>query len=163
MCEKEPIPRHGNPMLAREVSEIIQRLPKYAKLSWLLIRDTSLSARQRAALMGALGYSVSPVDAIPGIIPVIGQMDDLAVVLLALRYILRSLPPDRSSELLEQCDLGPDTVDRDLETIKRHGLRILKRIRLNLSLGAAFALGVGRYAGREIRDSLKAGRGAGES
>ena len=158
MHDKDPTSRRSNPLLARDVSEIVQRLPKYAKLSWLLIRDSSLSTRQRAALMGALGYSVSPIDAIPGIIPVIGQMDDLAVVLLALRYILRSLPPGRSSALLEQCGLGPDTLDADLETVKLHGLRILKRIRLNLSLGAAFTLGVGRYAGREIRDSLKAGR-----
>ncbi len=141
--------------LAADISAIIQRLPKYAKLSWLIMRDPNLSARHRAALTAALGYSISPIDLVPGIIPVIGQMDDLAVVLLAVRWILRSLPTDSAESYLSQSGLDMETLDADLDLIKRNGLKLLKRIRLELSVGAAFALGVGRYAGKEILRGIR--------
>lgn len=152
--ESAPI-RNESPTLAGDISAIVQRLPKYAKLSWLLIRDPHLSAKHRAALMGALGYSISPVDLVPGIIPVIGQMDDLAVVLLAIRWILRSLPQDTAASHLDQSGLDMETVEGDLDMVKRNGIKILKRIRLEMAVGAAFLLGAGKYAGREILRGLK--------
>ncbi len=149
--------------LVGDMSAIIQRLPKYAKLSWLIIRDPQLSTKHRAALTAALGYSISPIDAVPGIIPVIGQMDDLAVVLIALRWILRSLPEERAGAYLSQSGLDMQTVEADLEMVKRNGIKILKRAKLELSVGAAFVLGVGKYAGGEIRRSLRKRRQSEES
>ncbi len=153
--EKLTPPDDGSSTLAGDVSAIVQRLPRYAKLSWLLLRDQRLSAKQRAVLTAALGYSISPIDLVPGIIPVIGQMDDLAVVLLALRWILRSLPRDAAGSHLEQSGIELATIDADLDILKRNGVKILKRARIEAALGAAFVLGVGRYAGREILRSIK--------
>ncbi len=145
----------GDSTLVGDVSAVIHRLPAYAKLSWLLLRDPHLSMRHRAALTAAAGYLISPIDAVPGFIPVIGQMDDLAVMLLALRWILRSMPADRAETYLKQSGIDMETLNGDLDLIKRNGLKILKRVRLELAVGAAFVLGVGRYAGREIRRGLK--------
>lgn len=39
-------------------------------------------------------YLVSPLDLIPDWIPVIGVVDDLVLVPLAIRWLLRRLPPD---------------------------------------------------------------------
>jgi len=146
---------NGDSTLVGDVSAVIQRLPRYAKLAWLLLRDPHLSIRHRAVLTAAVGYSISPIDAVPGIIPVIGQMDDLAVMLLAFRWILRSLPKERAQAYLSQSGLDMNTLDADLDLIKRNGLKILKRVRLELAVGMAFVLGVGKYAGREILRSLK--------
>jgi uncharacterized membrane protein YkvA (DUF1232 family) len=42
----------------------------------------------------AIGYLVSPIQLIPNFIPVIGQLDDLAVLTVAVRYACRCLPPE---------------------------------------------------------------------
>lgn len=48
----------------------------------------------------AILYVVSPIQLIPNFIPVIGQMDDVVVVILALRYCRRCVPPS----VLEECE-----------------------------------------------------------
>jgi uncharacterized membrane protein YkvA (DUF1232 family) len=39
-------------------------------------------------------YVLSPIDIIPDFIPVIGFMDDLVLVPLAIRFLLNRLPPE---------------------------------------------------------------------
>jgi uncharacterized membrane protein YkvA (DUF1232 family) len=41
-----------------------------------------------------VGYLVSPIQLIPNFIPVIGQVDDVAVSTLAVRYACRCIPPE---------------------------------------------------------------------
>lgn len=50
----------------------------------------------------ALLYVVSPIQVIPNFIPVIGQMDDVAVVILALKYLRRFVP----QSVLDECERG---------------------------------------------------------
>jgi uncharacterized membrane protein YkvA (DUF1232 family) len=39
-------------------------------------------------------YVLSPIDLIPDVIPVIGVVDDLVLVPLAIRFLLKRLPPE---------------------------------------------------------------------
>ena len=39
-------------------------------------------------------YVVSPIDLIPDVLPVIGFVDDLIIVPLAIRWLLNRLPPE---------------------------------------------------------------------
>ncbi|WP_041675374.1 YkvA family protein [Ramlibacter tataouinensis] len=39
-------------------------------------------------------YLLSPVDLVPDVLPFIGVVDDLVLVPLAIRWLLRRLPPD---------------------------------------------------------------------
>jgi uncharacterized membrane protein YkvA (DUF1232 family) len=39
-------------------------------------------------------YVLSPIDLIPDVIPVFGVMDDLVLVPLAIRFLLKRLPPE---------------------------------------------------------------------
>jgi uncharacterized membrane protein YkvA (DUF1232 family) len=39
-------------------------------------------------------YVLSPIDLIPDFIPVIGFLDDLVLVPLAIRFLLKRLPPE---------------------------------------------------------------------
>jgi len=39
-------------------------------------------------------YVLSPIDIVPDFIPVIGFMDDLVLVPLAIRFLLKRLPPE---------------------------------------------------------------------
>ncbi len=48
----------------------------------------------KALLVLALVYVVSPLDVIPDFIPVIGEMDDIVVVLSGLWLFIRLCPPE---------------------------------------------------------------------
>ena len=61
---------------------------------------TPWTARLVAAL--ATGYVISPVQLIPSFIPVIGQLDDAAVLWAGTKLIRRLTPP----ALLEECQRG---------------------------------------------------------
>ena len=39
-------------------------------------------------------YALSPIDLIPDVLPVIGMVDDLVLVPLAIRWLLKRLPPE---------------------------------------------------------------------
>lgn len=39
-------------------------------------------------------YVLSPIDLLPDVIPVLGVVDDLVLVPLAIRWLLKRLPPD---------------------------------------------------------------------
>ena len=138
-----------------EVARVVPRLPKYAKLIWLLLKDPCLPAKQRTALIAAVGYSVSPIDAIPGIIPVIGQLDDLAVVLFTVRWILGSMPTDRAGESLSKSGLSAEILEEDLRLVKRSSIRILKRMIALMGVTALWVWGAGKFAARGILRKLR--------
>ena len=48
----------------------------------------------RAVIIGALIYFVSPVDAIPDVIPVVGFSDDLAVMVAAVATVAAHIKPE---------------------------------------------------------------------
>lgn len=106
------------------LSPVARRLPAYTRLIWRLVRDRRLSRTQRALVLGGVAYLMSPVDLIPGFIPLVGQMDDLAVALWAMRSALRRLPPEIAAEHLDATGLTLAQLDDDLGRLGRSG-RIL--------------------------------------
>ncbi len=108
--------------------------PKYALLAANLAADGRLSSRQRAGAAAAFGYAVLPFDLLPGVIPIVGQLDDLAVMVGGLRAVLRSCPPEVRAEHLGRAGLTLDTLDADLGAVRdtawwlaRRGARLLGR------------------------------------
>lgn len=130
----------------REIlTSIAKRLPRYGKLATRLITDGRISARQKAPLIGSIGYSLSPIDLIPGIIPVIGQLDDLLVVLGTLRYILKQLDPEAADEHLAAAGLTRAQLDADF----RDSALVTGRLAAAGARGAGtLAIGGARLAGR---------------
>ena len=72
--------------------EKIQRIAKRAgaKLIYIalilyyLMQSDKVSLKDKAIIIGALGYLISPIDVVPDAIPIAGLADDLAVLLYAL-------------------------------------------------------------------------------
>ena len=72
--------------------EKIQRIAKRAgaKLVYIalilyyLMQSDKVSLKDKAIIIGALGYLISPIDVVPDAIPRAGLADDLAVLLYAL-------------------------------------------------------------------------------
>jgi uncharacterized membrane protein YkvA (DUF1232 family) len=96
----------------------VKRLPKYLKLVANMARDGEVPAKAKAALAVGGVYTVSPVDLVPGIIPVAGQLDDLVVLLLAIRMAVRACPPELADAHLERVGLARANFDEDLAAVK---------------------------------------------
>ena len=91
-------------------------MPAYLKLSWRLAKDPLLSRARRATVIAAAGYLASPIDLVPGVIPVVGQLDDIAFAIAALKIALSGLDPVRRREHLQSVGLGDDDLAEDLRT-----------------------------------------------
>jgi uncharacterized membrane protein YkvA (DUF1232 family) len=77
-----------------------------------LLADERVPRRRRAVLVALAGYLALPIDLVPDFIPVAGQLDDLLIAALALRYALRGA----GEPLLREHWPGPD---RSLEIVLR--------------------------------------------
>jgi len=95
----------------------LRRMPAYLRLAWRLGRDPLLSRARRGAVLAAAGYLASPIDLVPGIIPIIGQLDDIAVALAALKFALAGLDGDRRREHLAAVGLEDGHLAEDLRTV----------------------------------------------
>ena len=65
-------------------------VPDCAVLAGLLLRDPRVAWRHKLMLALLAAYLASPIDLVPDVIPVAGQLDDAILVWLALRAIRRS-------------------------------------------------------------------------
>lgn len=106
-----------DPFPRERVAATLRRMPAYLKLAWRLGRDPLLSRARRVAIVAAAGYLASPIDLVPGLIPVVGQLDDIAVVLATLRFALAGLDAERRHLHLEAVGLGDDDLAHDLRTL----------------------------------------------
>lgn len=61
----------------------LELLYKAAQL-WCVLQKPDVPAKDKALIMGALGYLISPLDFIPDLTPVLGYSDDLVAITFAL-------------------------------------------------------------------------------
>lgn len=66
------------------VFQLIARIPAYLKLLFGMLRDRRVSGVDRALVIASLIYVVSPLDFLPDVIPVLGQIDDLFLITFTL-------------------------------------------------------------------------------
>jgi len=78
-------PRTG---MKRSVLRVIRQIPAYLRLLAGLIRDRRVSRVDRLLVIGAIAYIVSPLDFIPDVIPFLGEVDDVYLLMLALRRMV---------------------------------------------------------------------------
>lgn len=65
-----------------------------ARLTASLLLDSRVPSADRLAAIAALAYLVVPMDLIPDLLPVLGQLDDLGVVLWAWRRLVAAAGQD---------------------------------------------------------------------
>jgi uncharacterized membrane protein YkvA (DUF1232 family) len=74
------------------LKDLTSFLPDCVTTARRLRRDPRVPRRAKVAVAFAGLWVLSPIDLIPEFIPVIGPLDDLVVVALALRYAARLVP-----------------------------------------------------------------------
>jgi uncharacterized membrane protein YkvA (DUF1232 family) len=99
----------------KEAIETLRKMPAYARLVWALARDPRVPMQQKLVLGAIAGYLVFPIDIIPDFIPVIGQLDDLGVLIFGLDFFIRNAPRDVVEEHMGRIARNDDDLKHDLE------------------------------------------------
>ena len=76
------------------VGGALRLLPDVLRLVRRLATDATLPRRVRWSLWALLGYLLLPLDLVPDFIPVAGQADDVILVALVLRGVVRAAGPE---------------------------------------------------------------------
>ena len=72
------------------------------KLVWRLLTDNRISTWLKATIpLLAIAYLLLPWDLVPDVIPVLGQLDDLAVLLLGMQLFIELCPKGIVQEHLQ--------------------------------------------------------------
>ena len=98
---------------------VASRAPSYSRLIWELVRDERTPNARKALLAGALGYLVIGRDIIPDDVPILGGLDDLVVVVLAVDIFLEGIPSDVLYEKLDQLGIDREAYERDMAQVRR--------------------------------------------
>jgi uncharacterized membrane protein YkvA (DUF1232 family) len=102
-------------------------LPHQARLAYCLIREPRVPLRTRLAFAAGLGAIVTPFINLPESIPVVGELDMLALSLLAMRLFIAACPDDVVADIEQQILEGRSSLDEDLRSGERVALWIAKR------------------------------------
>lgn len=127
---------HDDGFPATGVLAIVTRLPAYGRLAWNLSRDPDVPTARRAAVLASAAYLVSPIDAVPGFIPLVGQIDDVLVVLSGIHFALAGLDAQQRAEHLRAAGMTAEEARRDLATIRRAAAWMTRQAAELLGLGA---------------------------
>lgn len=114
---------YSNKFSKREFVEKIARIAKsagaklvYAALIlYYTLQSDKVSATNKAMIIGALGYLISPLDVVPDAIPIAGLADDLGVLVFVLKKVWTDIDPDIRVKARER--LGKWFDDDEIEEI----------------------------------------------
>ena len=119
------------PSILSRAKTVLFDVPRHGKLAYCLMRDERIPAAPKAVLLGALGVIVSPLD-FPAWIPVVGELDMLALWILAVETFIEACPQEIRREHEDLLKMNQSVWDRDVrDTVAaaRHGVgRLVDRI-----------------------------------
>lgn len=73
---------------------LVRAVLEGARLTLRLMADSRVPAADRLAAAAGLGYLLWPLDLIPDFIPIVGQLDDLGIVVWSWRRLLQAAGDD---------------------------------------------------------------------
>jgi uncharacterized membrane protein YkvA (DUF1232 family) len=71
---------------------LLRTLVSHARLSLRLLREPAVPLAAKGLPVLAALYVASPLDLVPDVIPLLGQLDDLGIILIALQAFLKLCP-----------------------------------------------------------------------
>jgi uncharacterized membrane protein YkvA (DUF1232 family) len=100
------------------LARLVWKLPTYARVVWGIVRDPRTPLPLKALLGAGLAYLIVPLDLVPDAIPILGQADDLTVLLLVLDLFIANAPAEVRREHAERARNGTADLDRDLSQLR---------------------------------------------
>ena len=135
----------------------IMLIPNFLKLLYRLFKDSRVPTAEKALLIGAIVYVISPLDLIPDFIPFIGEIDDLYLVALVL---LRLMSRTDDDILREHWDGRGDLVSMIDKIVRAAQYVLPKRVQRILLGRVEIAPQVkgGLFSSPATPESIEAGR-----
>jgi uncharacterized membrane protein YkvA (DUF1232 family) len=100
------------------LARLVWKLPTYARVVWGLVRDPRTPLPLKALLGAGLAYVVVPLDLVPDAVPILGQADDLTVLLLVLDMFIANAPAEVREEHATRARNGTAQLDSDLARLR---------------------------------------------
>lgn len=75
-----------------------RQIGRELRVTWNLVRDSRVPIYAKAIPAVVMLYLLFPIDLVPDVIPILGQLDDLVLLMLALRLFVRMAPRDVVAE-----------------------------------------------------------------
>ena len=107
---RRPPPRKPQPATGRKRTVVgaVRELPNFLRLLYGLITDPRVEIVDKLLVGGAIAYVLLPEDIFPDFIPLVGEVDDVFVLVLALRHLMKSA----GHEIMAEHWMGhPDDLD----------------------------------------------------
>ncbi len=98
---------------------LASRVPTYSRLIWALALDARVPSSHKAILAGAAGYVLIGRDLIPDDISILGGIDDLAVLVLAVEIFFDGVPEEILEEKIQELEIDRDSFRRDMNQVRR--------------------------------------------
>lgn len=95
------------------------RAPQYSRLVLSLVLDDRMPGSRKALLAAAAGYLAFGRDLVPDDIPILGGLDDLVVLVLAVDLFFDGVPRELLDEKLDELGIERNAFDRDVAQIRR--------------------------------------------
>jgi len=87
----------SDPSKQRQITPInlgfVTDLIRQVRLAWRLMLDSRVPLWVKTIVPASLVYLISPVDLAPDVIPGLGQLDDLAVIVIGVKLFIELCPP----------------------------------------------------------------------
>lgn len=81
-----------------------EKLLQPAMMLYCMMKSPKVSLRDKTIILGALGYLILPLDAMPDFIPMLGIIDDISAIMLVLKTLNKDITPEIRKEAQEQTD-----------------------------------------------------------
>ena len=99
--------------ISRVAKRAGSKLVYAALILFYTLQSDKISVKDKAIILGALGYLISPLDVVPDAIPIAGLSDDLAVLIYVLKMVWTDIDPeiqqrakDKLSEWFDEDEIG---------------------------------------------------------
>ncbi|MBI1279952.1 MAG: DUF1232 domain-containing protein [Anaerolineaceae bacterium] len=73
---------------------MLRALIDQIRLTWALLKDSRVPIWAKVIPILGIVYVLSPLDFIPDVLPILGQLDDLAIVIGGMRLFASVVPQD---------------------------------------------------------------------
>jgi len=113
----------------RFVRRMVVDLPRQVRLAYCLMRDPRVPIATKLTFAGALAIIATPVIDVPLALPLVGEIDAIALTFFALRLFIAACPTyivnDQKQLLLEQ----RSAFDEDVRSGERIAVMLYRRFR----------------------------------
>lgn len=110
-------------------SEFVEKIARIAKragaklvyaalILFYTLQSDKISTKDKAIIIGALGYLISPLDVVPDAIPIVGLGDDLAVLIYVLKLVWTDIDPSIKEQAKDKLSKWFDEDEiKDIDTL----------------------------------------------